>query len=173
VADAEGNVASMTTSNGSTGGVHLADTGIMANNIMGEEDLHPHGFGALPAGVRVGSMMAPTIVRHPDRPTIALGSGGSERIRSALTQVLAALLLDDADLVAAVGAPRLHVATGTVHLEPGFDASAVAALVAARAVNVWPAKDLYFGGVNAVTEDGAHVGDDRRGGTSIVLPARP
>jgi gamma-glutamyltranspeptidase/glutathione hydrolase len=173
VADSEGNVASMTTSNGSTGGVHLADTGVMANNIMGEEDLHPHGFGVLPAGVRVGSMMAPTIVRHPGRPTVALGSGGSERIRSALTQVLTALLLDDADLDVAVDAPRMHVASDTVHLEPGCDDEVVAALVATRTVNVWPAKDLYFGGVNAVTDAGAHVGDARRGGTSIVLPARP
>lgn len=173
VADADGNVAAMTTSNGSTGGVHLADTGVMANNIMGEEDLHPHGFGVLPAGVRVGSMMAPTIVRHPGRPTVALGSGGSERIRSALTQVLAALLLDGADLDAAVRAPRMHVASDTVHLEPGFDDEVVAALVATRTINVWSAKDLYFGGVNAVTDAGGHVGDARRGGTSIVLPARP
>jgi gamma-glutamyltranspeptidase / glutathione hydrolase len=167
IRDAEGNIASMTTSNGSTSGVHLAGTGVMANNIMGEEDLHPGGAGAALAGTRVGSMMAPSLLVRPGRPAVVLGSGGSERIRSALTQVIAALVLDDLPLVDAVLAPRLHVTDeGVAQLEPGFDPAAVAVLAATRPVNVWAATDLYFGGVHAVDAAGAHVGDPRRGGVS-------
>jgi gamma-glutamyltranspeptidase/glutathione hydrolase len=44
VCDAEGNAASMTTSNGEGSGYFAADTGIMLNNMMGEDDLHPEGF---------------------------------------------------------------------------------------------------------------------------------
>ena len=62
VADAEGGAASMTTSNGEGSGWLLPGTGVMANNMMGEDDLHPGGFHATPPGERVASMMAPSLV---------------------------------------------------------------------------------------------------------------
>jgi gamma-glutamyltranspeptidase / glutathione hydrolase len=169
IADVQGNLASMTTSNGSGSGVTLGDTGVFANNIMGEEDLHPRGFHLAPPGVRVGSMMAPSVLLRPDAPALALGSGGSERIRSALTQVLAHLLDDGLPLADAVAAPRIHWDGRTVQVEPGLAPEAVAALAAARPVNVWQVTDLYFGGVNAVDATGARVGDPRRGGTTATL----
>jgi gamma-glutamyltranspeptidase/glutathione hydrolase len=97
---------------------------------------------------------------------VVLGSGGSERIRSAITQVVAALVLDDLSLIEAVRAPRLHPSGGTVQLEPGFDPEAVATLRSVRDVNAWTTTDLYFGGVHAVDTAGAHIGDPRRGGVS-------
>jgi gamma-glutamyltranspeptidase / glutathione hydrolase len=167
VVDAEGNLAAMTTSNGSGSGVHLGDTGVLANNIMGEEDLHPDGLRRLPAGRRIGSMMAPSILDRSGRPTVALGSGGSERIRSAIGQVVAQLVDHDASLAAAVEAPRIHLdPSGTVQVEPGFAHAAVEALAARRPVNAWSVTDLYFGGVHAVATDGQHAGDPRRGGCS-------
>jgi gamma-glutamyltranspeptidase/glutathione hydrolase len=166
IVDAEGNVASMTTSNGSNSGVHLAGTGVMANNIMGEEDLHPGGTGHSLPGMRIGSMMAPSVLERAGRPTVVLGSGGSERIRSALTQTIAALALDDVALAEAVLGPRLHVTGGVVQLEPGLDPDAVTILEGAWPVNRWSATDLYFGGVHAVDVAGHHVGDPRRGGVS-------
>jgi len=168
VRDADGNLAAMTTSNGSNSGVHLPGTGVMANNIMGEEDLHPTGLDMAVPGVRVGSMMAPSLLVRPGRATVVLGSGGSERIRSALTQVIAALVLDDLPLADAVLAPRIHLADGVVQVEPGFSPEALAHLRTARTVNVWSATDLYFGGVHAVATDGQHVGDPRRGGVSAT-----
>jgi len=168
VRDADGNLAAMTTSNGSNSGVHLPGTGVMANNIMGEEDLHPTGLDTAVPGVRVGSMMAPSLLVRPGRATVVLGSGGSERIRSALTQVIAALVLDDLPLADAVLAPRIHLADGVVQVEPGFSSEALAHLRAERTVNVWSATDLFFGGVHAVATDGQHVGDPRRGGVSAT-----
>lgn len=164
VVDAEGNLAAMTTSNGSGSGIVLADTGVLANNIMGESDLHPGGFHLAPAGRRVGSMMAPSLLVRDGAPTVALGSGGSERIRSALTQTIANLVDDSMELAAAVEAARIHWDGEVVQTEPGFSAEAVAALAEDRAVNVWEVTDLYFGGVNAVDTAGAAVGDHRRGG---------
>lgn len=169
VVDDTGNVASMTTSNGSGSGIVLAGTGVLANNIMGEADLHPGGFHRAPPGVRVGSMMAPTILLHDHAPVIALGSGGSERIRSALTQVLVSLLVDRTGLSTAVLAPRLHWDGELLQVEPGFDPTAVAALAGRWPVNVWERTDLYFGGVHAVAGDGARVGDPRRGGCTALV----
>jgi gamma-glutamyltranspeptidase / glutathione hydrolase len=171
VADAAGNLAAMTTSNGSGSGVVLGATGVFANNIMGEEDLHPRGFHLAPPGVRVGSMMAPTVLLRPDAPAVALGSGGSERIRSALTQVLATLLDDALPLHTVVAAPRIHWDGRTVQVEPGFDPEAVGVLGGAFPVNVWDETDLYFGGVNAVDVAGGQAGDHRRGGTTASLDA--
>lgn len=173
VADAEGNLASMTTSNGSGSGITLGDTGVLANNIMGEADLHPAGFHRSPPGVRVGSMMAPTLVRLASGPTLVLGSGGSERIRSAVTQVLLGLLDDHLDLEAAVLAPRVHWDGSVLQVEPGFDAEVLDALAQHWPVNRWTVRDLYFGGVHAVTTDGRGVGDPRRGGRVGVVAERP
>ena len=169
IADAEGNLAAMTTSNGSGSGITLSDTGVLANNIMGETDLHPGGFHRAPPGVRVGSMMAPTVVRGEDRPAVALGSGGSERIRSALTQVLVALLDDGSSLVDAVLAPRVHWDGALLQVEPGVDPVAVAALAEVWPVNLWEVTDLYFGGVHAVATDGTRIGDPRRGGRTAAV----
>ncbi len=62
IIDEEGNAASMTTSNGSGSGCFIPGTGIMLNNMMGEDDLHPDGFFSSPAGHRVSSMMLPTMI---------------------------------------------------------------------------------------------------------------
>lgn len=166
VADGEGNLASMTTSNGSCSGVILPGTGVMANNIMGEEDLHPAGFHTADAGQRVGSMMSPSILLPADDEPVVLGSGGSERIRSALTQVLLALLDHGRTLPEAVTAPRIHWDGTTVQAEPGFDPQALQELAAERPVNIWDETDLYFGGVHAARPSGVRVGDPRRGGST-------
>ncbi len=169
VVDEAGNMAAMTTSNGSGSGITLGETGVLANNIMGESDLHPGGFHRTPAGVRVGSMMAPTLLLSQDAPAVALGSGGSERIRSALTQVLVGLLDDRMSLHEAVHSPRVHWDGSTLQVEPGFDPRAVEGLAGSWPVNVWQRTDLYFGGVHAVATDGARVGDPRRGGCTALV----
>lgn len=174
VADGAGNLAAMTMSNGSCSGVFAAGTGIQLNNVMGESDLHPEGFHVTPPGVRIGSMMAPMLVTTRDGTRLALGSGGSERIRSALTCALVALLDRRASLDGAVRAPRLHWDRTDLQVEPGLAQDVMAALASRWPVRAWQRRDLYFGGVQAVTRrpDGAvsAAGDDRRGGVGVVLP---
>jgi gamma-glutamyltranspeptidase / glutathione hydrolase len=105
---------------------------VLANNIMGEADLHPAGFHRSPPGVRVGSMMAPDPGARR-RARLVLGSGGSERIRSALTQVMLGLLDDGRDLEEAVLAPRVHWDGSVLQVEPGFDDDVLDALERALA----------------------------------------
>ena len=174
VVDGDGMVASMTTSNGSGSGIVIPGTGIYLNNMLGEEDLHPGGFHALPAGSRLGSMMNPTIVTHPDGAVTGLGSGGSERIRSAMLAALLRLIDLNQDTVTAVGAPRIHPSPGDVQLEPDWPAETVAALADVAPVNNWTQRNLFFGGIHAVTRhaDGSvtAVGDSRRDGAVAVVP---
>jgi gamma-glutamyltranspeptidase/glutathione hydrolase len=169
VADGEGNVAAMTTSNGSCSGVFAPATGVQLNNIMGEDDLHPGGFHSTRPGERVGSMMAPTLLQAPDGRLIALGSGGSERIRSAITQIVVNVVDHRMALDAAVEAPRLHWDGSTLQVEPGFGPAVDAALAEWGPVNAWTDRDLYFGGAHTVSTAGEAAGDPRRGGSTAVL----
>ena len=167
VADADGNAASMTTSNGEGSGWLFPGTGVMANNMMGEDDLHPGGFHSVPPGQRVASMMAPSLVVAPDGTTaLAVGSGGSKRIRTALLQVVAAAVDQERSLAEAVAAPRLHWDGEQLHIESGWAEDVVAALEARWPVIRWAQPDLYFGGVHAVSPGRAAAADPRRGGAA-------
>ncbi len=94
VADADGNVVAMTVSNGEGSGVVVPGTGVMLNNMLGEEDLNQSGLMTWPTNRRLSSMMAPGVARAANGTWTAFGSGGSNRIRSALAQILAALIFD-------------------------------------------------------------------------------
>jgi gamma-glutamyltranspeptidase/glutathione hydrolase len=172
VVDRDGMSAALTLSNGVGSGVFLPGTGVHLNNMMGEDDLHPGGAAAAIAGERIRSMMAPSIVDFNDSQLV-LGTGGSERIRSALTRVITLLLGGDADLPAAVQAPRVHVDNrGLIQVEPGVSDEQLAELMELGPVSVWPDQHFYFGGVNAVqsTAEGLLAyADSRRGGAAIVL----
>jgi gamma-glutamyltranspeptidase/glutathione hydrolase len=173
--DADGGSASVTCSNGSSSGVIVPGTGIHLNNMLGEEDLNPLGHHRHTRGARVPSMMAPTVVLHGDRPEIALGSAGSNRIRSAILQTI--LNIVDFNLKAenAVELPRLHLERGIVEAEPGVDPRALDSLERSGwTVQRWQERNLYFGGVQAVARDPqtgefSGGGDPRRGGAAMVV----
>jgi len=170
VSDREGNVASMTTSNGEGSGYVVPGTGVMLNNMMGEDDLHPDGFHASPPGLRVASMMAPTLVLEGDRVVLVAGSGGSKRIRTALTQVVSGMIDFGLSVRDAVQAPRVHWDGETIQLEPGLeDPAAIEALRRLGPVNEWPDLDVYFGGVHAVVPGREGAGDPRRAGSAMTL----
>jgi gamma-glutamyltranspeptidase / glutathione hydrolase len=175
VMDAEGACASVTCSNGSCSGVVVPGTGVHLNNMLGEEDLNPMGFHRHTPGVRVPSMMAPTVVLRDGRPEIAIGSAGSNRIRSAILQTI--LGIEDHGLPAqeAVSAPRIHVEEGQVDAEPGVDGAALDLLEQAGwTVRRWSELNLFFGGAQAVARnpDTGRLtggGDPRRGGVATVV----
>ncbi|MFB1493342.1 gamma-glutamyltransferase, partial [Thiocapsa sp. C3-3m] len=77
VADREGNLASVTLSNGEGAGYVLPGAGIMLNNMLGEEDINPHGFHRWPTNRRISSMMAPSLLALADRGWVVTGSSGS------------------------------------------------------------------------------------------------
>jgi gamma-glutamyltranspeptidase/glutathione hydrolase len=165
VVDEEGNAASMTTSNGSNSGCFFGETGIMLNNMMGEDDLHPGGFHSMTPGERVRSMMSPTIIRRGGRIFAVLGSGGSKRIKTAMLQVIHNLIDRGMGPMDAVEAPRMHLDDeDMLQVEPGFSLGVLRSLHREFDLNVWDGKDLYFGGAHVVTGDLKGWGDSRRGG---------
>jgi gamma-glutamyltranspeptidase / glutathione hydrolase len=170
VIDAEGNCASVTCSNGSGSGIVVPGTGVHLNNMLGEEDLNPQGFHRIPPGRRVSSMMAPTLALRDGEVVLGLGSAGSNRIRSAILQVIVRVLEQGMDAGEAVRAGRLHFEAGTVQAEPGVDQAGLDDLER-RGVPVvrWKRRNLYFGGAQAVVRDPSSGelsggGDPRRGG---------
>ena len=166
VVDHHGNVASMTNSNGEGSGYIVPGTGIMLNNMMGEDDLHPDGFHSSPPGLRVASMMSPSLLLDThDRVELVIGSGGSKRIRTAITQVISLIVDCQMDVQQAVNFPRFHFDGTTFQVEPGFSEAAITALRAVGPVNIWKKKNVYFGGVHAVVLDQGGGGDPRRGGS--------
>jgi gamma-glutamyltranspeptidase/glutathione hydrolase len=164
VIDNEGNAASMTTSNGSGSGCYIPGTGIMLNNMMGEDDLHPGGFHSAPPNKRVSSMMIPTLVMKKGKVDCALGSGGSKRIRTAVLQALINIIDYKMSIEKAIESYRVHYEDGTVHIEPGMNDTLLQQLRKHYEINAWSSKDMYFGGVHCAggTMDGW--GDSRRGG---------
>jgi gamma-glutamyltranspeptidase / glutathione hydrolase len=170
VLDGEGMCASVTCSNGSGSGVLVPGTGVILNNMLGEEDLNPLGFHLIVPGRRVPSMMAPTVVLREGEIELGLGSAGSNRIRSAILQTVVRALEEAMAADEAVRAPRLHFEGGIVQAEPGIDEQGLARLEA-RGLPVArrPAINLFFGGVQAVARDRTSGelsggGDPRRGG---------
>jgi gamma-glutamyltranspeptidase/glutathione hydrolase len=174
VIDSEGNCASVTCSNGTGSGVVVPGTGVHVNNMLGEEDLNPHGFHRIPPGRRVSSMMSPTLALRDGEVVLGLGSAGYNRMRSAILQTVVRVLEQGMDAQSAVTAGRLHFEAGTVQAEPGVDDSGLDDLER-RGVPVvrWKRRNLYFGGAQAVVRDPGDGelsggGDPRRGGSVAI-----
>ena len=184
VIDELGNSASITTSLGIGCGSMIPGTGIMMNNMLGEEDLNLGGFHLQRPGDRMSSMMAPTAVMKDNAPEIALGSGGSKRIRNAILQVLINLIDFRMDAKLAVDSARVHWDGAFLQVEPGpgpksgegspcnlngkdgLDADTTrhlgSALLGALKdsgvrFNVWKGPHMYFGGVHTAVRGGGGV----------------
>jgi gamma-glutamyltranspeptidase/glutathione hydrolase len=173
VLDGRGGACSVTCSNGSCSGVVVPGTGLHLNNMLGEQDLNPHGFHRHPPGRRLPSMMAPTAVLRDGQAELVLGSAGSNRIRSAILQTIIRVI--DEGLVApdAVEAPRVHFEDGVVYVEPGVETGGLER--AGRTIARFRRRNLFFGGVQAAERDAAGEfsggGDPRRGGAAVVVSA--
>ena len=169
VIDRMGNTVSLTTTNGEGSGCIIPETGIMLNNMLGEEDLNPAGFFKWPAYVRLPSMMSPTVVMENENLKISLGSAGSNRIRSAIIQVILNYLVFGKDIKQAVDLPRIHFENHTVFMEPGFSDEIIKKSKKLYETVVFDQKSLFFGGVQAVTGDYKGASDPRRGGYTISV----
>jgi gamma-glutamyltranspeptidase/glutathione hydrolase len=174
IIDADGNLASVTVSNGEGSGYVVPEAGIVLNNMLGEEDLNPGGFQRWQPGERMTSMMMPSAVSWPDGTLVACGSGGSNRIRSAVLQVLLRLTVCGEAPEPAVLAPRLHYENGLLSVEGGFDVERITPLLEAFPEHhLWEERNLFFGGAHTVRlgprgADG--MGDPRRAGVFRQVP---
>lgn len=167
VLDRDGAACAVTCTNGEGSGVVVPGTGIHLNNVMGEEDLSPLGFHTHPAGRRMPSMMAPSVVMREGEVELVLGSAGSNRIRSAILQTIVGVVDRELPVAEAVGAPRAHFESGIVYHEPGLELPGGGEREVVRFHDL----NLFFGGVQAVQRrrDGelCGAGDPRRGGVAV------
>lgn len=179
VVDDAGGACAITTSAGYGSGVLVPGTGIWLNNCLGEQELVPGLGRGLEPGTRLNSNMAPTVGRREsDGAVLAIGSPGSDRIATALAQVLALHVNGNLDLAAAVAHPRVHVRfrpdedpeTLVDHEEDLFLPDGLG--LPTRAMH---RHSMYFGGVGAAvwSPDGGLVaaGDPRRTGAVGVTGA--
>jgi gamma-glutamyltranspeptidase / glutathione hydrolase len=170
-ADADGWACAVTCTNGEGCGEVVPGTGIHLNNMMGEQDLSPFGFHAHPPGRRLPSMMAPTMVLGAEGPRLVLGSAGSNRIRSAILQVVVGVVDRGLSVQEAIDAPRVHFEDNVAYVEPGLELSGLES--DQRTVVQFSARNLFFGGAQAVERD-PHTGilsgggDPRRGGAVAI-----
>ena len=116
-------------------------------------------------------MMAPTVVLQDGVARLVLGSAGSNRIRSALLQVIVNVVDRGMAAQEAVDVPRLHYAADGLYAEPGIPL----AELLATGLDLTPFRDrnLFFGGCQAVARDPATGelsggADPRRGGGVAV-----
>jgi gamma-glutamyltranspeptidase/glutathione hydrolase len=118
VVDAEGNVASVTTTVNLPFGARFTGGGIVMNDEM---DDFASGIGEANAFGLVGgarnlpgpwkrpvSTMSPTIVLQSDKPALCVGASGGSRIVTATQQVAMNVLLHGMNASEAVAAPRIH-----------------------------------------------------------------
>jgi gamma-glutamyltranspeptidase/glutathione hydrolase len=171
VLDRDGWACSVTCSNGASSGEVVPGTGVHLNNMLGEQDLNPLGFHKHAPGRRLPSMMAPTVVVRDGEPELVLGSAGSNRIRSAILQTIIRIVDEGMPAGEAVRAPRVHFEDGVVYAEPGVELGPLED--AGRTVSRFRARNLFFGGAQAVARDAngefSGGGDPRRGGAAVVV----
>ncbi|MEM9697599.1 MAG: gamma-glutamyltransferase [Pseudomonadota bacterium] len=162
IVDADGNVASMTSSIENGFGSRLMAGGFLLNNQITDFSFRSHRDGVPVAnraepGKRPRSSMSPTIVMKDGAPVIALGSPGGSRIIGYVAQTIVAMLDWGMDAQQAVMVPHAVNRFGTYDLEEGTDAVALEA----------PLTDMGFEvGTRALTS-GLHViaiGDGLQGG---------
>jgi gamma-glutamyltranspeptidase/glutathione hydrolase len=108
----------------------------------------------------------------------ATGSGGSNRIRSAILQVLSNIVDYRMGVREAVIAPRIHLESGLLNLEPPRSEAVLDALSARFPQRkLWNDLNLFFGGAHTVVRnaDGRlnGMGDPRRGGACQIVRGAP
>jgi gamma-glutamyltranspeptidase/glutathione hydrolase len=172
VIDADGGAAAVTLTNGEGCGHLVSGTGVQLNNFLGEEDLSPHGFHAHAPGEILPTMIAPTLLLRDGAPVLAAGTGGANRIRSAVSQVLFRIVVLGEAVESAVLAPRVHAEERDVWVElegrPHPDAVVAALEARFERVHRFDRRNFFFGGTHTVVrrDDGSlhGFGDPRRGG---------
>lgn len=172
VADDTGMIVSLTHSPGENAGFVVGETGVTLNNMLGEMDLHPKGFHLLAPGERLQTMMSPVLAFKEGRPVLAVGSGGSNRLRTAILQTIVNFIDFNMPLTQAITAPRVHFEEDILQLEGGIEPEVALQLDRDYEVNRWAEQSMFFGGAHAVAFENGHwtaAGDPRRGGSTVIV----
>ena len=115
--DADGNIACITHSLGSSSNVITPGLGFVYNDGMNRFDPRPGRASSIaPRKARL-HMMMPSIAFRDGEPEMAVGAPGGNKILSALAQVIANVADRGMTAVEAVSAPRIHAEGSTVWCE--------------------------------------------------------
>ena len=131
VVDAQGNVASMTTTIENAFGSRLMVRGFLLNNELTDFSFASHEDGVpianrVEPGKRPRSSMAPTIVTKDGAPVLAIGSPGGSRIIGYVATAIIAHLDWGLNVQQAVSLPHMVNRFGTYDLEAGTSAEGLA-----------------------------------------------
>ncbi len=150
VIDGEGNAVALTTSIGPSFGARVATP------ELGFLYAHSYRMRADPAAqARDETEMTPTLLLRAGRPVLAIGAAGSERIPTAILQVVSNIVDRGYSLARAVAAPRIFCYQERVRLQPGF-APEISAALAARGFRLLEESNdppAHLGLVHAVSYD--------------------
>ena len=175
-ADRDGNLVSVTQSNGGVFGCGLiaGDTGIPVNNVLYWQDIDPASPNHLVPGRTMECPMAPCIVTRDGRAVLGIGTPGSYGILQTTLQMLLNSLDFGMNVQAAIEAPRVRAFERTlVDIEGRIPAETVAALAALghepRALPDWTMQVGGGHGIAIAPESGVMTGgaDPRRDGAAI------
>lgn len=174
VADAQGQVVSMTTSVESAFGSKIMVRGFLLNNQLTDFALSPRdeagrlSVNRVEPGKRPRSSMAPMMVLENDRPVIALGSPGGSAIISYVAQTLTGMLMWNLDAQQAVSLPHYGSRNRATELEAGTAVTAQAQ--ALRAMGHEVREQPFPSGTHVIrwTPNGLEAGvDPRREGLAL------
>jgi gamma-glutamyltranspeptidase/glutathione hydrolase len=133
IVDAQGNVASMTTTIEATFGSRIMVRGFLLNNQLTDFDFVPGSANAVAPRKRPRSSMAPTIVFAPDGAVrLAVGSPGGPNIINYVAKALVAMLDWGLDAQAATAVPNFGSRNGPTLLEAGSPYEALRGELEAR-----------------------------------------
>lgn len=171
--DENRNAVAITHSLGETAGLLAGDTGVIINNFLGETDVNPP-FLRRPSGGRLITMCCPSILETADGRIIAMGSGGSSRIPTAVVHGAMYIVDHDWTVRDAVEGPRTHIEADRLHVEADgrSEATMTRALSADPALARFDGPNMFFGGLHAacVGDHGfSGHGDPRRSGAFGVI----
>jgi gamma-glutamyltranspeptidase/glutathione hydrolase len=166
-ADSQGNLVSVTVSQGGLFGSCLAvpGTGIILGHGMCRFDPHPGLANSVGAGKRPMNNVCPLILRMRDRD-VAIGARGGRRIVSVCVQMAQRIVDYGATVHEAASAPRIHTLTGDpLEISANFDPD-VRAVLARMGYRIEAPKEVAGAAHGAEI---LHGGEIRAGGKYFVL----
>ncbi|MDP2856757.1 MAG: gamma-glutamyltransferase [Bacillota bacterium] len=154
-------------------GVVVPGYGFVLNDEMHDMDPRPGGPNSIAPGKKPLSSISPTLVVKDGLPHMTVGSPGSRRIITAVSQVISNVIDHGMGIQDAIEAARVHAEGDQLHIEGRVPRETVQRLICmGHNVTLGKEYDMFFGGAQGVIFDsvqGVFRGgaDPRRDGMAV------